>query len=251
MNEFLYSKFLNFTVEGVEAFSQSIVDNMPSKTTGHLIDGDSRTWGFDGQNFWYCKPTEARYYHTDGTIDIISSTKDQSYFDNCNILYNISKSENKTLMGQPVSISTYKMPTVPNHTIPSGAILNLLQFKANSYGITSKMVYLLGLGEDDFVSYIQSMTDAVTWVLQSMHDLGYSKFPNLFECRDKVMTDSGIVFLVFPESTLSKADCLTAHINYLESVISNQTTVTQSAELQELNTIISIARNTWTNLLSN
>jgi hypothetical protein len=251
MNEFLYSKFLSFSIQGIETFAEQLADSMPSNKVVLDIDGASRTWGFDNQNFWYCKPTEARYYHADGTIDIISSTKDQSYFDNCNIIYNIGKSENKTFMAQPVSVSSFTMPVVPNHTIKAGSTVQCLTFKANSYGITSKMVYLLGLGEDDFVSYIQSMTDAVTWVLQSMHDMGYSKFPNLFECRDKVMTDSGIVFLVFPESTLSKADCLTAHINYLESVISNQTAVTQSAELQELNTIISIARNTWTNLLSN
>jgi hypothetical protein len=254
MNEFLYSKFLSFTPTAVGSFVDTLTDNMPKGISDHsFIAGDTRIWGFDGDNFWWCSNGEARYHETNGTIHVFSISKDQSYFDNCNILYNIGKSENKTFMSQLSDFTTMTMPNVPSHPVSPGKNLYYLKYNTSNgmYGTMPKMIFLTGTDDTSLVSYVKSLIDSLTWIFTSLSELGYTKFPNLAASKDKIITNNGLEFFVFPEFTLSKQDCLSEHLAHLELIIELKPNITTSSDVQELNTLLSIARNTWTNLLSN
>jgi hypothetical protein len=249
MNDFLFNQFINYSQETINEFQKNVVDFLPSFTTTPVTPTwTTSVWGNDGNNFWYVNQKEARYFETDGTIHVISASKDQTYFNNCTALYNNSVRDGMMVISKPLEFSDVTL-TVDNHPcgLTNGDLIHYSKFSTptGTYGTPYHLLIVSDNPNDaTIINYLQKYLDSVTWILTQSKQITNGLYPEVTRLREVMCTNDGIIFPILPEFTLSAAEVLAAG----EDMFTNASTTEKAARFTDL---INNGRTKWTQALNN
>jgi hypothetical protein len=226
----------------------TLADNLPTFANPNMFDDAIRIWGYEGEDFWYCDYQEARYFENNGTIHVLSCSKDQNYYDICSRLYDKSVSDSVEYVCKPLEFSTQTAVIPDRHPsgVKTGDTLYYSKFVTpnNSYAYTMYMMYLTDQTGKAFISNLTPAIDAIDWLFKSLKSFNVSQYPEWIDYNNILVATKGIMFTILPDFTLSANDSINQSLEGIDVVFRNM-------GIKSNTNFVEYARDKWTQILVN
>ena len=226
MKQFLLTKFLQFDQNSVDDFQTSIANMMPLFNKPIISipsDVPATVWGFTNRGFWTVTLTEAYFYDFDGTIHVISSTKDEQYYLMFRDLYYASVfSNSRCQLSKPLDFSEETWVGKNNKKI----YYFKFQTPAGGYGTPLRLKLLLEKKTTDLTEWNKETltiwyTDyinEITWLLSAIVTYGYPLYP-ICANQFRLEYDAGSFFYMLPNFTHTKEDAIKNYLIGIEGLV--------------------------------
>lgn len=205
MKQFLLSKFLQFDQSAVDDFQTSIANMMPlfnKPSLASVSKYPTTIWGFKDNGFWNMTTHEAIFFESDGTIHLLSFTKDYQYYSICRDLYYASVfSDSICRLSKPLDFSEESWPGKRDKKI----YYSKFRTTGGNYGETVFLRYILNKDPNLMAKWITTYINEMTWLLSALLTYGHP-CPG-WDLTFRLQSGEETFFCILPGFTKTKEEC--------------------------------------------